>query len=58
MIGEWVMSDRFLELREEAGQTMAEYAVVLAVITIAVVVTLGLLSTAISGKLTSVIGIL
>jgi Flp pilus assembly pilin Flp len=52
------MSDRFLELREEAGQTMAEYAVVLAVITIAVVVTLGLLSTAISGKLTSVIGIL
>ena len=37
---------------------MAEYAVVLAVITIAVVVTLGLLSTAISGKLTSVIGVL
>jgi Flp pilus assembly pilin Flp len=46
------------ELREEAGQTMAEYAVVLAVITVAVVVTLGLLSTAISAKLTSVIGIL
>ena len=45
-------------LRAEAGQTMAEYAVVLAVITIAVVVTLGLLSTAIKGKLTSVIGIL
>jgi Flp pilus assembly pilin Flp len=37
---------------------MAEYAVVLAVITIAVVVTLGVLSTAIKGKLTSVIGIL
>jgi len=52
------MSDRFHGLRDEAGQTMAEYAVVLAVITIAVVVTLGLLSTAISGKLTSVIGIL
>ena len=45
-------------LREEAGQTMAEYAVVLAVITIAVVVTLGLLSTAISSQLNSVIGIL
>ena len=45
-------------LRGEAGQTMAEYAVVLAVITIAVVLTLGLLSTAIKGKLTSVIGIL
>jgi Flp pilus assembly pilin Flp len=30
----------------ESGQTMAEYAVVLGVITIAVVVTLGLLSTA------------
>ena len=42
----------------ESGQTMAEYAVVLAVITIAVVVTLGLLSTAISGKLTSVIDVL
>jgi Flp pilus assembly pilin Flp len=45
-------------IREESGQTMAEYAVVLAVITIAVVVTLGLLSTAISSQLNSVIGIL
>jgi Flp pilus assembly pilin Flp len=45
-------------VRAESAQTMAEYAVVLAVITIAVVVTLGLLSTAIKGKLTSVIGIL
>ena len=43
---------------DESGQTMAEYAVVLAVITIAVVVTLGFLSTAISAQLTSVIGIL
>ena len=43
---------------DESGQTMAEYAVVLAVITIAVVVTLGLLSDAISAQLTSVIGIL
>jgi Flp pilus assembly pilin Flp len=45
-------------LRRVEGQTMAEYAVVLAVVTIGVVVTLGLLSTAIKGKLTSVIGIL
>lgn len=44
--------------KRQEGQTMAEYAVVLAVITIAVVVTLGLLSTAISDKLNSVIGIL
>jgi Flp pilus assembly pilin Flp len=48
----------FADTKEEAGQTMAEYAVVLAVITIAVVVTLGLLSSAISTKLNSVIGIL
>ena len=52
------MIERVKDLRDEAGQTMAEYAVVLAVITIAVVVTLGLLSSAISTKLNSVIGIL
>jgi Flp pilus assembly pilin Flp len=46
----------FLEkVQDEAGQTMAEYAVVLGVITIAVVVTLGLLSTKISDVLNSVI---
>jgi Flp pilus assembly pilin Flp len=42
-------------LRDENGQTMAEYAVVLGVITIAVVLTLGLLATAIQGTLTNVI---
>ncbi len=52
------MISKFNLLRDEAGQTMAEYAVVLAVITVAVVVTLGLLSTAISDKMTSVIGVL
>ena len=52
------MIDRVHELRNEAGQTMAEYAVVLAIITIAVVVTLGFLSDAISTELNSVIGIL
>jgi Flp pilus assembly pilin Flp len=46
------------QLRDEAGQTMAEYAVVLGVITIAVVVTLGLLSTAIQGLLNNVIATL
>ena len=50
--------DRLSRVGGEAGQTMAEYAVVLAVITIAVVVTLGLLSSAISTQLNSVIGIL
>jgi len=42
-------------LRDEAGQTMAEYAVVLGVITIAVVVTLTLLSGQISAVLGSVV---
>jgi Flp pilus assembly pilin Flp len=45
----------FNRLRDESGQTMAEYAVVLGVITIAVVVTLGLLSTAIQGTLNNFI---
>ena len=43
------------KVRPEEGQTMAEYAVVLGVITIAVVVTLGLLSTAIKNLLNNVI---
>lgn len=45
-------------LRDESGQTMAEYAVVLGVITIAVVVTLGLLSTAIQNLLNNVISVI
>jgi Flp pilus assembly pilin Flp len=45
-------------LRDENGQTMAEYAVVLGVITIAVVATLLLLSSAISDTLTNVINAL
>ena len=49
------MPDTLAKLHHEAGQTMAEYAVVLGVITIAVVVTLGLLSTAIQGTLSNVI---
>jgi Flp pilus assembly pilin Flp len=49
------MNEFFTELRDESGQTMAEYAVVLGVITIAVVVTLGLLATAIQDTLSNVI---
>lgn len=42
-------------VRDDAGQTMAEYAVVLGVITLAVVATLGLLNAAILNLLNSVI---
>ena len=49
------LSRLFADLKEEAGQTMAEYAVVLGVITIAVVLTLGLLSSKISSVLNNVI---
>jgi Flp pilus assembly pilin Flp len=44
--------------RVEAGQTMAEYAVVLAVITLVVVVAITALSGAISADLTKVTNIL
>jgi Flp pilus assembly pilin Flp len=54
-IGDRVSILSLLRNTDESGQTMAEYAVVLGVITIAVVVTLGLLSTAISNLLNNVI---
>jgi Flp pilus assembly pilin Flp len=38
----------------ESGQTMAEYAVVLAVITVAIIATLGLLAGGINATLSSV----
>ncbi len=41
--------------QKEEGQTMAEYGVVLAVITLGIVVTLGLLSGGINAALKSVI---
>jgi Flp pilus assembly pilin Flp len=58
--GVFIMIERFLglSLADEAGQTMAEYAVVLGVITIAVVVTLGLLSSAIQNLLNNVISVI
>ena len=52
------MSKTLVDVRAESGQTMAEYAVVLGVITIAVVVTLRLLSTGIKGVITNVIAAL
>jgi Flp pilus assembly pilin Flp len=47
-----------LYLRREDGQTMAEYGVVLAVITLGVIVALGALALAVSGKLDAVTGAL
>lgn len=44
-----------LSLRRQDGQTMAEYGVVLAVITLLIVATLVTLSGAINGKLSDVI---
>jgi Flp pilus assembly pilin Flp len=53
------MRTEFLsQLRSDRGQTMAEYAVVLAVITIAVIAILTTLSTAITDKLNAVISVL
>jgi Flp pilus assembly pilin Flp len=42
----------------DEGQTMAEYGIVLALITLAVVATIGLLGGAINGKLDSVVKVL
>jgi Flp pilus assembly pilin Flp len=63
--GESMISDFFrrlhasaVTLREESGQTMAEYGVVLAVITIGVVATLILLSGSIKNALNAVIKVL
>ena len=44
--------------QREEGQTMAEYGVVLAVITVGIVAALGALALAISGKLGSVTNVL
>ena len=51
-------TDKFAESHDESGQTMAEYAVVLGVIVVAVVAALTLLGVAISGKLGDVTGVL
>jgi Flp pilus assembly pilin Flp len=56
-IRNWIELLRAATQREE-GQTMAEYGVVLAVITLGVIVALGLLATAITGKFGAVTNIL
>jgi pilus assembly protein Flp/PilA len=48
------IQNRLAVLRDEQGQTMAEYGVVLAVIAVIVVAALTLLSTGISGALDKV----
>ena len=42
--------------RSEAGQTMSEYAVILGVITPAIIIALGLLSDAVQARIETVIG--
>jgi Flp pilus assembly pilin Flp len=51
------IQNRLLVLRDEQGQTMAEYGVVLAVITLVVVAGLMALSGGINGALEEVTGI-
>jgi len=45
-------------LQREEGQTMAEYGVVLAVITVGIIAAVGVLAVAISGRLDSVTSLL
>ena len=52
------LQNRLADLRNEEGQTMAEYGVVLAVITLLIVGTLIALSTGINGALTKVVNVL
>ncbi|MDX6396631.1 MAG: Flp/Fap pilin component [Gaiellaceae bacterium] len=52
------IQNRLAGLRDEQGQTMAEYGVVLAVITVLVIVALTALSGKISGALNAVAGVL
>jgi Flp pilus assembly pilin Flp len=51
-------SQALVGLRSEEGQTMAEYGVVLAVIVLAVIAAITLLSTHVSGALNSVANLL
>jgi Flp pilus assembly pilin Flp len=53
----WINLLRAASQREE-GQTMAEYGVVLAVITVGIITALGALALAISGKLGNVTNVL
>jgi Flp pilus assembly pilin Flp len=50
--------ERLQGARSQSAQTMSEYAVVLTVITIAVVAAIGALSTAVGATLTSTVSLL
>ena len=52
------VTEVFARCREERGQTMAEYGVVLALVTLAVLGAMTMLSGNISGAFTSIAGIL
>lgn len=52
------VSETIAHTREEAGQTMVEYAVVLAVITAAIVATISLLASTTDGLYQQVISVL
>ena len=55
LIGELI--SRFLTWsREEAGQTLVEYALIIALVSIALVVALGALATGIDGVFSDIIG--
>ncbi len=54
---DWIELIR-IQIAREDGQTMAEYGVVLAVITVGVVAAIGLLAVAIAGKLGAVTKVL
>jgi Flp pilus assembly pilin Flp len=49
---------RYVDYRDETGQTMSEYAIVLAVITPTIVATLALLSQGFQDRLATVVGYL
>jgi pilus assembly protein Flp/PilA len=49
------LQSKLTEMRNEEGQTMAEYGVVLALITLAVVATIGLLGTQINNAFQGVL---
>ena len=49
---------RLLDLKREEGQTMAEYGVVLAVITLALILTLTALSGGVQGAISAVTNLL
>lgn len=54
-LNKWAVT-KVAEMRDEEGQGLAEYGLILALVAIACVVALGALGTALSGTIQSVIG--